>query len=55
MSKHSISKNIMKKNDIKKATNCSKYCLSVIYNEKKGEDGIFKKTIKKIEKIRKKK
>lgn len=55
MNKNSTSKNIMKKNDIKKIPNCSKYCLWVIYNDKTNEPWIFKKTIKKIEKIRNKK
>lgn len=53
MNKHCVSENIMKKNKIKKSSNCSKYCLWVLYNNKALDHWIFKKTIKKIKNLQK--
>jgi len=54
LNKKSESKEIMKKVKIKPISNCSKYCLWLIYSKVISEPWIFNKTIEKIEKIRNK-
>lgn len=54
MNKNCISKDIMKKNKIKKSYNCSKYCIWLLYNNTVLEHWLFEKTMKKIEKLRNK-